>query len=221
MISAFMAPVSTRIGSSPPRIRQPQVLDAGADAHVPGENEEARLELDVDQVERLDLVGHPSSFRYVDHDANKEPREVRRDHDETELPTARRCLRGVRARKGFVGKTVLLGDRGDDRLGAELARAPRNRLRRAPRLSASRCRRGLCSVGAASAASFLGGRTSYVPCIRCWPDVRLPDRMSNYPGFVGLESFVGISEAMRAATCIWRSLAPDTVTRSSARVLPI
>jgi D-psicose/D-tagatose/L-ribulose 3-epimerase len=33
-----------------------------------------------------------------------------------------------------------------------------------------------------------------------------------YSGHVGLESFVGISEAMRAATCIWRSLAPDSDT---------
>ncbi len=33
-----------------------------------------------------------------------------------------------------------------------------------------------------------------------------------YSGYVGLESFVGISEAMRAATCIWRSLAPDSDT---------
>jgi len=33
-----------------------------------------------------------------------------------------------------------------------------------------------------------------------------------YAGFVGLESFVGISEAMRAATCIWRELAPDSDT---------
>jgi D-psicose/D-tagatose/L-ribulose 3-epimerase len=33
-----------------------------------------------------------------------------------------------------------------------------------------------------------------------------------YTGFVGLESFVGIAEAMRAATCIWRELAPDSDT---------
>ena len=33
-------------------------LHARADAHVAGEHEEARLELDVDQVEHLDLVGH-------------------------------------------------------------------------------------------------------------------------------------------------------------------
>lgn len=34
----------------------------------------------------------------------------------------------------------------------------------------------------------------------------------SYSGLVGLESFAGISEAMRAATCIWRELAPDSDT---------
>jgi len=33
-----------------------------------------------------------------------------------------------------------------------------------------------------------------------------------YDGYVGLESFVSISEAMRAATRIWRELAPDSDT---------
>lgn len=33
-----------------------------------------------------------------------------------------------------------------------------------------------------------------------------------YDGYVGLEAFVSISEAMRAATCIWRDLAPDSDT---------
>jgi len=34
----------------------------------------------------------------------------------------------------------------------------------------------------------------------------------SYCGLVGLEAFAGISEAMRAATCIWRDLAPDSDT---------
>jgi hypothetical protein len=37
-------------------------LHPGADPHVAGEDEEARLELDVDQIEHLDLVGHRGSL---------------------------------------------------------------------------------------------------------------------------------------------------------------
>lgn len=33
-----------------------------------------------------------------------------------------------------------------------------------------------------------------------------------YSGYVGLESFAEIAESMRAATCIWRQLAPDSDT---------
>lgn len=33
---------------------------------------------------------------------------------------------------------------------------------------------------------------------------------ANYSGVVGLESFAEVSEAMRAATCIWRTLAPSS-----------
>ena len=33
---------------------------------------------------------------------------------------------------------------------------------------------------------------------------------ANYTGVVGLESFTEVSEAMRAATCIWRKLAPSS-----------
>lgn len=42
-----------------------------------------------------------------------------------------------------------------------------------------------------------------------------------YAGFVGLEAFAGISEAMQAATCIWRELAPDgdTIVREGLAYL--
>jgi D-psicose/D-tagatose/L-ribulose 3-epimerase len=33
---------------------------------------------------------------------------------------------------------------------------------------------------------------------------------SGYDGYVGLESFAEVSEAMRGATCIWRDLAPSS-----------
>jgi D-psicose/D-tagatose/L-ribulose 3-epimerase len=34
----------------------------------------------------------------------------------------------------------------------------------------------------------------------------------NYDGMVGLESFIQVSDAMKGATRIWRSLAPDSDT---------
>jgi D-psicose/D-tagatose/L-ribulose 3-epimerase len=42
-----------------------------------------------------------------------------------------------------------------------------------------------------------------------------------YSGYVGLESFAGISEAMVSATCVWRALAPDsdTLIREGLRYL--
>ena len=43
----------------------PPGLHPGADAHVAGEDEEARFQLDVDQVELLDLEGHGLSFQAV------------------------------------------------------------------------------------------------------------------------------------------------------------
>jgi D-psicose/D-tagatose/L-ribulose 3-epimerase len=33
---------------------------------------------------------------------------------------------------------------------------------------------------------------------------------SGYSGYVGLESFAEMSDAMRGATCIWRDLAPSS-----------
>lgn len=45
-----------------------------------------------------------------------------------------------------------------------------------------------------------------------WDEIMRALAHGGYSGHVGLESFVSISEAMRAATCIWRSLAPDSDT---------
>jgi D-psicose/D-tagatose/L-ribulose 3-epimerase len=43
-----------------------------------------------------------------------------------------------------------------------------------------------------------------------WEGIMRALAESGYRGFVGLESFVGISGAMRAATCVWRDLAPSS-----------
>jgi D-psicose/D-tagatose/L-ribulose 3-epimerase len=45
-----------------------------------------------------------------------------------------------------------------------------------------------------------------------WGEIMGALAAGGYSGYVGLESFAGISEAMRSATCIWRSLAPDSDT---------
>ena len=31
-----------------------------------------------------------------------------------------------------------------------------------------------------------------------------------YDGYVGLESFIDVSDAMREATCVWRDMAPSS-----------
>jgi D-psicose/D-tagatose/L-ribulose 3-epimerase len=43
-----------------------------------------------------------------------------------------------------------------------------------------------------------------------WEEIYRALRESGYRGVVGLESFTEVSEAMRAATCIWRELAPSS-----------
>lgn len=43
-----------------------------------------------------------------------------------------------------------------------------------------------------------------------WDEVFKALAEGNYQGVVGMESFAEISESMRAATCIWRKLAPST-----------
>ena len=43
-----------------------------------------------------------------------------------------------------------------------------------------------------------------------WDEVFKALAEGNYQGVVGMESFVEIAESMRAATCIWRKLAPST-----------
>ena len=44
---------------------------------------------------------------------------------------------------------------------------------------------------------------------------------SNYRGIVGLESFIEVSPAMQAATCIWRTMAPssDVLLREGLKFL--
>ena len=43
-----------------------------------------------------------------------------------------------------------------------------------------------------------------------WEEVFQALAEGNYQGVVGMESFAEVSESMRAATCIWRKLAPST-----------
>jgi len=43
-----------------------------------------------------------------------------------------------------------------------------------------------------------------------WDEVFRALAEGNYQGVVGMESFVEVAESMRAATCIWRKLAPST-----------
>lgn len=43
-----------------------------------------------------------------------------------------------------------------------------------------------------------------------WEGIMAALRESGYSGHVGLESFVGVSGAMREATCVWRDLAPSS-----------
>lgn len=43
-----------------------------------------------------------------------------------------------------------------------------------------------------------------------WQSIMGALKESGYSGYVGLESFVGISGAMREATCVWRDLAPNS-----------
>jgi len=43
-----------------------------------------------------------------------------------------------------------------------------------------------------------------------WKEVFQALAEGNYQGVVGMESFAEVSESMRAATCIWRKLAPST-----------
>lgn len=43
-----------------------------------------------------------------------------------------------------------------------------------------------------------------------WDEVFQALAEGNYRGVVGMESFVEVSESMRAATCVWRKLAPST-----------
>jgi len=45
-----------------------------------------------------------------------------------------------------------------------------------------------------------------------WDGIMRALAEGGYSGWVGLEAFVDIAEAMRAATCIWRDLAPDSDT---------
>jgi D-psicose/D-tagatose/L-ribulose 3-epimerase len=54
-----------------------------------------------------------------------------------------------------------------------------------------------------------------------WQSIMRALADGGYTGYVGLESFAGISEAMRPATCIWRELAPnsDTLVREGLAYL--
>jgi D-psicose/D-tagatose/L-ribulose 3-epimerase len=54
-----------------------------------------------------------------------------------------------------------------------------------------------------------------------WEAIRGALADAGYDGFVGLESFAEVSDAMRSATCIWRDLAPssDALVRDGLRYL--
>jgi D-psicose/D-tagatose/L-ribulose 3-epimerase len=43
-----------------------------------------------------------------------------------------------------------------------------------------------------------------------WASIYRALAESGYNGVVGLESFTQVSDALRAATCIWRPLAPSS-----------
>jgi D-psicose/D-tagatose/L-ribulose 3-epimerase len=43
-----------------------------------------------------------------------------------------------------------------------------------------------------------------------WDEIYRALSEANYTGVVGLESFIDVSDAMRAATCVWRPMASSS-----------